>query len=140
MLADDALGATREDVEPPLSSSYFEAFETLAADPHNDIVLAVSDEGTIVGFLQLTFIPGLTYRGSWRAQIEGVRVRSDIRGGGIGAALIEHAVARAEQHGCRLVQLTSDKSRADALRFYEKLGFTATHEGFKRSLDPRRDA
>ena len=95
--------------------------------------MAVAD-GRVIGVLQLTFIPYLTYQGSWRALIEGVRVASDRRSGGIGRQLIEWCIARAVARGCRMVQLTSDKSRADAIRFYERLGFVASHEGLKLHL------
>ena len=92
-------------------------------------------DGRLVGVLQLTFIPYLTYMGGWRALIEGVRVSSDARSLGIGRQLIEWAIDRARERNCHLVQLTTDKSRPDALRFYEKLGFKASHEGMKLHLD-----
>lgn len=134
MLADDELGSKREKYSDPLEPSYLEAFDQIERDPNNEIILAVDENEQIQGFLQLTFIPNLTYRGSWRAQIEGVRVLSSKRSEGIGKKLITEAIDRAKQHGCRLVQLTSDKNRTDALRFYESLGFKATHEGFKLSI------
>ncbi|HEY8372045.1 MAG TPA: GNAT family N-acetyltransferase [Pseudonocardiaceae bacterium] len=131
MLADDPLGATREspdDLEP-----YLAAFRVLDADPHQ--YLAVADrDGEVVGTLQLTFIPGLSRRAATRAQIEGVRVRSDQRGSGLGAELISWAIEEARARGCRLVQLTSDRTRTDAHRFYERLGFEATHLGYKLTL------
>jgi ribosomal protein S18 acetylase RimI-like enzyme len=134
LLADDRLGATREADVDPLPESYASAFDAIDRDPNH--VLAVADAGgRVVGVLQLTFLPYLTYQGSWRALIEGVRVASDQRSSGIGRQLIEWAVDRARAHGCRIVQLTSDKSRADAIRFYERLGFVASHEGLKRRLD-----
>lgn len=131
MLADDPLGATREspdDLEP-----YLAAFRVLDADPHQ--YLAVADrDGEVVGTLQLTFIPGLSRRAATRAQIEGVRVRSDQRGSGLGAELISWAIEEARARGCRLVQLTSDRTRTDTHRFYERLGFEATHLGYKLTL------
>ncbi len=133
MLADDELGATREDTAGPLSDSYDAAFSAIESDPNNQIIIAESGN-RIAGFLQLTFIPYLTYRGGWRAQIEGVRVSSEQRGKGIGAALIEYAVDKAREHNCHLVQLTTDNRRPEALRFYERLGFEASHAGLKLHL------
>jgi ribosomal protein S18 acetylase RimI-like enzyme len=133
LLASDPLGITRERLEEPLPSAYYEAFEAIENDPHNTLIVA-EQEGQLVGVLQLTLIPGLTYQGGWRAQIEGVRVGAEVRGQGIGRALIEHATERARAAGCRLVQLTTDKRRPEAVRFYESLGFRATHEGMKLPL------
>jgi GNAT superfamily N-acetyltransferase len=133
MLADDPLGAKREAYASPLPDSYYTAFEAISQDPNNELVVAALG-GRVVGVLQLTFIPYLTYRGSWRALIEGVRVDSAVRSGGIGKRLFEWAIERAKQRGCRLVQLTSDKARPDAIRFYENLGFVASHEGLKLHL------
>jgi GNAT superfamily N-acetyltransferase len=136
LLADDPLGAKRERYELPLPESYLAAFDSIASDPNNELVVACLDD-RVVGVLQLTFIPYLTYQGSWRALIEGVRVDSGARSAGIGKALLEWAIERARERGCHLVQLTTDKSRPDALRFYEALGFVATHEGMKLSLKDR---
>ena len=133
MLADDALGATREAFGHPLPESYFAAFEAIDRDPNNELVVAES-EGRVVGVLQMTFIPYMTYRGSWRALIEGVRVASEARSRGIGRSLFEWAIDRARQRDCHLVQLTSDKARPDAIRFYQSLGFVASHEGMKLHL------
>lgn len=133
MLAADALGTKRESYESPLPASYYAAFEAIDADPNNELVVACR-AGAVVGVLQLTFIPYLTYRGSWRAQIEGVRVEASERSRGLGRKLLEWAIERAGQRGCHLVQLTSDKTRGDAIRFYESLGFVASHEGFKLHL------
>lgn len=130
LLADDALGAKRERYELPLPAGYLAAFDAIAADPNNELVVACLD-GRIAGVLQLTYIPYLTYQGTWRALIEGVRVASGARSAGIGKALLEWAIARARERGCGLVQLTTDKSRADAKKFYEALGFVASHEGMK---------
>ena len=133
MLADDELGAQREDSSQPLNSSYRSAFDAIDRDPNNALIVAEID-ASIVGMLQLTFIPYLTYIGSWRCLIEGVRVLPGYRGQGLGTALIEWAIEAARKRQCRILQLTSDKQRPDALRFYESLGFEATHEGFKLRL------
>lgn len=133
MLADDPLAARREEVADPLPDAYHAAFEAIQADPNNTLLVA-ERVGQVVGVLQLTFMPSLTYRGGWRAQIEGVRVVRARRGEGIGQALMQEAIRRAEARGCRLVQLTTDKARPEALRFYERLGFQASHEGLKLRL------
>jgi ribosomal protein S18 acetylase RimI-like enzyme len=130
MLADDALGATREENASPLPPSYYDAFDAIDRDPNNELVVAEID-GKVVGVLQLTFIPGISHRGSWRAQVEGVRVDSAMRSSGIGRRLLAWSIERAKERGCRMLQLTSDKSRADAIRFYQSLGFVASHEGMK---------
>ena len=135
MLADDALGARRESYASPLPESYYLAFEAIDSDANNELVVAAID-GKVVGVLQLTFIPCMTYRGSWRALVEGVRVSSQVRSAGIGRKLFEWAIARARQRACHLLQLTSDKTRPDAIRFYESLGFVASHEGMKLHLRP----
>lgn len=133
LLADDPLGATREDASLPLSERYETAFGAIASDPNQALVVADLD-GAVVGMLQLTLIPSLTYRGSWRAQIEGVRVARHLRSSGLGRRLVTHAVERARERGCRMVQLTTDKQRPRAVAFYESLGFTASHEGMKLHL------
>jgi GNAT superfamily N-acetyltransferase len=138
LLADDALGAEREELTQPLADPYTRAFETIDADPNQELVVAHAD-GAIVGVLQLTFVPYLTHRGSWRAQIEGVRVHSSHRGTGTGTEMLQWAIARARERGCRIVQLTTDKRRPDALRFYESLGFRSTHEGLKLDLEELRE-
>lgn len=138
LLADDALGrelGKDRHVDPADQPRYIAAFETIDTD-NNQLLLVAEAEGRIVAMLQLTFIPGLSRRGAWRAHIESVRVDSALRGRGIGGWLIEQAVQIARQRGCRLAQLTSDKRRTEAHRFYGRLGFTATHEGFKRELEP----
>lgn len=134
MLADDVLGKERERYAQPLPASYFEAFQAIDADPNNELIVAVDETGRIVGVQQVTFTPYLTHQGSWRATIEGVRTDSTVRGQGIGGQLIRYAIERAKERGCRLVQLATDKQRPDALRFYEALGFTASHEGMKLKL------
>ena len=130
MLADDPLGAKREHAVKPLPKSYYDAFEHIVSDPNNELVVAECD-GKVVGVLQLTYIPYLTYQGSWRALIEGVRVHKDYRSKGIGRELFIWAIERARIKPCKIVQLTSDKSRPEAIRFYESLGFKASHEGLK---------
>jgi ribosomal protein S18 acetylase RimI-like enzyme len=133
LLADDGLGKGREQLVDPLPKAYGDAFDRMAAQPGNVYLLAEVD-GEIAGCLQLTVIHGLSRTGVSRAQIEGVRVAGLHRGRGIGEALFREAIGRARTAGCGLVQLTSDKARPDALRFYEKLGFTASHEGMKLNL------
>ncbi|MEU3947332.1 GNAT family N-acetyltransferase [Streptomyces sp. NPDC029526] len=131
MLADDPLGAQRE--SPDDLGPYLTALERLRADPHQHLVVAVRDD-RVVGTLQLTVIPGLSRRGATRSVIEGVRVHADERGSGLGTQLIEWAIDESRRQGCQLVQLTSDNTRTDAHRFYERLGFTASHVGFKLAL------
>ena len=133
MLADDALGAKRERYTVPLPESYYTAFDAIDRDPNNELVVVELD-GRLAGVLQLTYIPYLTYEGRWRALIEGVRVDASVRSSGIGKKLFEWAIARARSRGCHLVQLTTDKARPDALRFYGALGFVASHEGMKLNL------
>ncbi len=142
LLADDPLGARREQFTTPLPEPYYAAFDAIDRDLNNELVVVETDTHAVVGVLQMTFIPGITYRGGWRALIEGVRVAAEVRSGGVGRQLLEWAIARARQRGCHVVQLTSDKSRADAIRFYQRLGFVASHEGLKLSLRPtgRTDA
>lgn len=130
MLADDKLGKLREDFRDPLPQPYYDAFEIIDRDPHQ-ILVVLEHEGAVIGTLQLSLIPYLTYRGGIRAQIEAVRIRSDYRGKGTGEQLFRWAIAEAQNKGAHLVQLTTDKKRPDALRFYEKLGFVASHEGMK---------
>ena len=133
MLAEDELGAAREDASAPLNARYRAALRAINADPNNALTL-VEENGKPVGMLQLTYIPYLTHTGSWRCLIEGVRIHRDCRGRGLGSEFIRWAIARARERGCRLVQLTSDKHRADAQRFYASLGFEPTHEGLKLRL------
>jgi ribosomal protein S18 acetylase RimI-like enzyme len=133
MLADDVLGSKRERYEHPLPESYIQAFKAIDSDPNNELVVACDGE-KIVGVQQITFTPYLTHQGGWRATIEGVRTSTSVRGEGVGTKLIQWAIGRAEERGCHLIQLTTDKQRPDALRFYERLGFQATHEGLKLKL------
>ncbi|HEY8977985.1 MAG TPA: GNAT family N-acetyltransferase [Streptomyces sp.] len=131
LLADDPLGAQRE--SPDDLTPYLAAFERLERDPHQRLVVAVR-EGQVVGTLQLTIVLGLSRKGSTRSIIEAVRVRADERGTGLGTRFIEWAIEESRREGCQLVQLTSDVSRVDAHRFYERLGFVASHVGFKLAL------
>ena len=130
MLADDELGRQRERFVDPLPNVYYETFEVIDKDPHQELMVT-EEAGEVIGVFQLTFIPYLTYQGGVRAQIEGVRIRKDHRGKGIGQLMFEWAIKRAKEKGAHLLQLTTDKKRPEALRFYEKLGFKATHEGMK---------
>ncbi|WP_405928963.1 GNAT family N-acetyltransferase [Streptomyces griseus] len=131
MLADDPLGAQRE--SPDDLTPYREALQRLADDPNQHVVVAVRED-RVVGTLQLTIIPGLSRRGATRSIIEGVRIHGDERGSGLGTQLIQWAVDESRRQNCQLVQLTSDVTREDAHRFYERLGFTASHVGFKLAL------
>lgn len=133
LLADDALGQTRERVATPTDPAYVDAFAAIEADS-NQLLAVVEDEAGLAGCLQISFIPGLSRLGMWRGQIESVRIASRLRGAGLGRQMIEWAIEQCRNRNCQLVQLTSDKSRTDALRFYESLGFVASHEGFKLAL------
>ena len=131
MIADDELGKTRENYQVPLPAEYLQAFENIDAD-HNQELIVVEDEHTeIIGTLQLSFIQYLTYQGGIRAQIEAVRIKKDKRGLGIGKTMFEWAIKRAKERNAHLLQLTTDKKRPKAIKFYEGLGFSATHEGMK---------
>jgi ribosomal protein S18 acetylase RimI-like enzyme len=133
LLADDDLGRSREDLSTPLNPAYLEAFNAIADDP-NQLLVVMERNGTIVGCLQLSYLPGLSHRGIWRGQIEGVRIASSLRGGGLGRQLIEWAVVECRRRGCSVVQLTSSNSRVAAQRFYASLGFKASHVGMKLDL------
>ena len=134
MLADDPLGRVREKPKRPLQDSYYTAFDAIDRDPRQHLVVATINS-RVVGVLQLSLIPHLTYQGGWRALIEGVRVDKTYRSRGIGRVLFAWAIEKARASNCHLVQLTTDKSRPAALRFYESLGFVASHEGMKLHLD-----
>lgn len=131
MLADDPLGAKRE--TPHDLAPYLAAYQRLVDDPRHYLVVAAREK-RVVGTLQLTIIPGLARRGATRSLIEAVRVHVDERGNGLGSQLITWAVEESRRHGCRIVQLTSDATRTGAHRFYERLGFSASHVGFKLAL------
>ncbi len=130
LLADDVLGAARE---KPGDPAYDAAFAAIAGDP-NQLLAVVETDGCVVGCLQITFIPGLSHRGLWRGQIESVRIAASERGSGLGRRVFAWAIGQCRARGCGLVQLTTDKTRADARRFYEALGFVASHEGMKLRL------
>ncbi|WAI81838.1 MULTISPECIES: GNAT family N-acetyltransferase [Achromobacter] len=133
MLADDELGATREDTSVPLNPGYTAAFAAITQDSNQ--FLAVVEQGQdLVGCLQLSFIPGLSRLGLWRGQIESVRIASSARGQGLGHAMFKWAIEQCRAQGCGLVQLTTDRARPDARRFYESLGFKASHDGMKLNL------
>lgn len=134
LLGDDPLGRTREDLSRPLNPRYVEAFEVLDGNP-NQLLAVVDAGGEIVGCLQLTFIPGIARLGVWRGQIEGVRIAANYRGGGRGRRFLTWAIEQCRARDCALVQLTTDRSRPDALRFYESLGFEASHDGLKLGLE-----
>lgn len=138
LLADDALGARRERTdaasgEDAPADGYAEAFAAIEADPGCEL-LVVCRDARVIGTMQLNYAPGLSRHGAWRATIEAVRVARDERSRGLGRAMIEYAIGRARSRGCRIVQLTSDRSRIEAHRFYERLGFVASHVGFKLEL------
>ncbi len=134
LIAADQLGATRDGVRDQADlDAYERAFQAIDADPAH--ILMVADRaGEVVGTMQLSFLPGLARRGALRAQIEAVRVAASTRGTGLGAAMMQWAIDEARRRDCALVQLTSDKARADAHRFYQRLGFVASHEGMKLKL------
>jgi GNAT superfamily N-acetyltransferase len=133
MLADDFLGQQRESLELPLKESYVYAFQEIAADPNNELIVAECD-GEIIGSLQLTFTPSLSYQGSKRCTVESVRVDSKLRGQGIGREMMLWAIGRANEKGCLSIQLTTHNDRKDAHRFYENLGFKHSHAGMKLNL------
>lgn len=133
LIADDPLGRTRERRSGDLTP-YLRAFHAIDSDPAHLLLVAVDDADTVVGTMQLTFIPGLSRQGALRAQIEAARVREDCRSLGVGRAMVEWAIDDARRRGCALLQLTSHKQRTDAHRFYARLGFESSHEGMKLLL------
>jgi ribosomal protein S18 acetylase RimI-like enzyme len=133
LLADDPLGRAREEYREPLPAAYYDAFRAIG-EQRGNVVLVAEAAGQVVGCLQFTAIPGLARRGMKRGQIEGVRIGAGWRGRGLGERLVRHAIALAEAEGCGLVQLTTDNMRPDAHRFYQGLGFAATHLGMKLVL------
>ncbi|MEO1714299.1 MAG: GNAT family N-acetyltransferase, partial [Bacteroidota bacterium] len=118
----------------PLPQAYHDTFQQIDQDPNQELMVFLDAEAHIAGMFQLSFLPYLTYQGGIRAQIEGVRIRKDLRGQGLGTEIFLWAIRRAKERGAHVLQLTTDKKRPDALRFYEKLGFVASHEGMKRPL------
>lgn len=133
LLADDELGQQRENTSHPPAESYRNAFKAIDADANQYLAVAAVGE-TVVGTLQLTFIPGLSRKGAWRGQIEAVRIAASRRSSGLGRQMFEWAIAECRARGCNLVQLTTDRNRLDAHRFYDQLGFEATHIGYKLAL------
>ena len=133
LLADDFLGEKREEFTLPLPASYEAALEAILRDPNNEILVACRG-AEVVASLQVTYTPSLSYRGSWRATIESVRTARALRGRGIGTAFLRWSIERARERGCRIVQLSTNKHRPDARRFYERLGFHASHEGMKLEI------
>jgi GNAT superfamily N-acetyltransferase len=133
MLADDTLGAMRENAALPLASSYFAAFDEITGDA-NQMLLVAEIDSTVVGTLQITIIPGLSHRGSRRGQVEAVRVARAHRSNGIGRSFMAHAISICRARGCRTLELTTNNARTDAHRFYESLGFEASHKGYKLKI------
>lgn len=131
MIADDELGKTREDFQNPLQKEYLNAFENIDSDKNQELIVVEDENFEIIGTLQLSFIQYLTYRGGIRAQIEAVRIRKDQRGIGLGKKMVEWSINRAQERNAHLLQLTTDKKRPKAIKFYENLGFKPTHEGMK---------
>jgi GNAT superfamily N-acetyltransferase len=131
MIADDELGKKRENFQIPLPTAYREAFKKITSDENQELIVVENESAEVIGTLQLSFIQYLTYRGGIRAQIEAVRIRKDKRGLGIGRKMFEWAINRAKERNAHLLQLTTDKKRPKAIKFYEDLGFKATHEGMK---------
>jgi GNAT superfamily N-acetyltransferase len=133
LLADDELGKTREDISIPINKDYLTAFKKINCDPNNELIV-VEENNKIIGMLQLSFIPYLTHIGSTRCLIEGVRIDKKYRDMGLGTKTFEWAIQYAKDKKCNIVQLTSNKQRKNAIKFYENLGFEATHEGFKLNI------
>ncbi|RJT41043.1 GNAT family N-acetyltransferase [Mesorhizobium waimense] len=133
MLADDALGRGREDTSEPIARAYRDAFAAVDADP-NQFLAVMTEDSRVIGTLQITYLAGLSLQGALRGQIEAVRIADDRRGSRLGRRLLEWAVEECHRRGCRLVQLTTNKSRLDAHRFDERLGFKASHIGYKLEL------
>lgn len=131
MIADDKLGTKREDYQEPLPVSYLEAFKNISSDSNQELIVVETDNGKIVGTMQLSFIQYLTYQGGIRAQIEAVRIHKDFRGMGLGTEMFEWAIKRAKERKAHVLQLTTDKQRPEAIKFYLDLGFVDSHEGMK---------
>jgi ribosomal protein S18 acetylase RimI-like enzyme len=134
MLADDDLGNQRERCEDPLPDSYYAAFEQISSDPNHELIVA-ERTGEVIGTLHLMFLPSVSFQGGLRAQVESVRVDKRFQSQGIGSEMMKWTMERAQQRGAHVVQLTTHKSREDAHRFYERLGFKGTHLGMKLSLN-----
>jgi len=134
MIANDNLGSLRENFQNPLPPAYYDAFENISHDQNQELMVMETEDGMIIGTLQLSFIQYLTYQGGIRAQIEAVRGHEQDRGKGNGEKVLEWAIQRAKEKRAHVVQLTTDKKRGNAFKFYEKLGFAASHEGMKLHL------
>jgi GNAT superfamily N-acetyltransferase len=134
LIAEDKLGVLREKYCDPLPEAYYTAFAEIEADSNQELIVAENDNNEIIGTLQLTFMRSISFQGGLRAQIEAVRIREDQRGGGLGQKMIEWAIQRARDKKAFMVQLTSNKQRPEAIRFYKRLGFKASHEGMKLDL------
>ncbi len=134
LLANDKLGQLREDYQEPLPNQYYLALDRILADPNQELMVLFNESNKVIGTLQLSFIQYLTYQGGIRAQIEAVRVHEDYRGKGLGQYLFECAIAMAKERNTHVIQLTTDKKRPDALKFYKRLGFKSSHEGMKLHL------
>ena len=135
MITDDELGKARENFQIPLPTEYLNAFKKIDADQNQELIVVENDNAEIIGTLQLSFIQYLTYRGGIRAQIEAVRIRKDQRGLGIGKTMFKWAINRVKERNAHLLQLTTDKKRPKAIKFYEDLGFKATHKGMKMHFE-----
>ena len=136
LLADDTLGRAREQAGDEVAQEYLDAFVKIDSDP-NQYLMVLENDGEVIGTCHLTLMPSLTFSGSTRLQIEAVRVNSSIRGQNLGQQMIEFAINWGFEHGATIIQLNTNKERAKALRFYEKLGFKATHEGMKLYLEQK---
>ena len=134
LLADDKLGCTREQAGDEVAQEYLDAFSKIDSDP-NQYLMVLENDFEVIGTCHLTLMPSLTFSGSTRLQIEAVRVNSSVRGQNIGQQMIEFSINWGKEHGAKIIQLTTNKERQDALRFYEKLEFKATHEGMKLYLE-----
>ena len=134
MLADDELGSKREDYKVPLPKSYYNAFQNILQDKNQELIIFENSNKEVIGTLQLTFVPYLTYRGGLRSQIEAVRIHKEFRGKGFGKKMFKWAIKRSIDKGAHLVQLTTDKKRPDAIDFYKALGFRDSHIGMKLHL------
>ena len=134
MLADDKLGSIREDYKVPLPKKYYDAFQNILQDKNQELIILENEQKDVIGTLQLTFIPYLTYQGGLRAQIEAVRIHKKFRGEGFGKKIFKWAINRSRDKGAHLVQLTTDKQRPDAIEFYKALGFKDSHIGMKLHL------
>tara|TARA_B110000093_G_scaffold172778_1_gene204143 strand:+ start:446 stop:901 length:456 start_codon:yes stop_codon:yes gene_type:complete len=135
MITDDGLGKARENFQIPLPTEYLNAFKKIDADQNQELIVVENENSEIIGTLQLSFIQYLTYRGGIRAQIEAVRIRKDQRGLGIGKTMFKWAINRVKERNAHLLQLTTDKKRPKAIKFYEDLGFKATHKGMKMHFE-----